>query len=711
MRRSVRSAIAGLTVFAGTLAAQDDAARLAADASKRLFAFGQQCEHAGFPLWARRVWWEIVQEYAPDDDKARAALGQLRVGTSWAPDTRVVVPVAETGEPGKRRGLQRKWQGLAKTLAEDHLRVARKLADAAARPHFERALRFAPDCAEAGAALGWQLYDGVWCDAGELEALRRSRHIRQVVAALKRTAFAVEELPADARNEHLARAGVAHRGVRSAHYTVWGDVDVGQLRDAAQWAERALALARTVFARERGFYEQPTSVTEFAFVRELDTWKRVIERSRELLDARQVEFLLAHCLAADLPGRTTTYAAVAETADHAFDHTVRQVAIDLAVLHAEAFREGIGHAFVGWCFGRNLVYLVDLEAEKVATGRTVVARTDAGTDAPALPADMSSWLQRGMNNAWTSAGAPFAELPLLDIERMTIDDRINAWSVCDFLLRRRPAWLRALDDTDGAAAASEVASEFARLVRDVSLPAVELEWRRWWMQEERLWGTAVNGREARPEREQRDNAALLDAINAVRQRHEFGWLGWQPAAAEGPLVGRRGSRPEELVAAWLDMPGYSHALLDPSLDMLGLPSGSKDWAIDIGREDRDPEAAPRALPIDAATGTRTVRVATVPGLAAVLARDGHGESTTIGAPLTLHVRGRDSIEDVTCQVTAGGEPVAGILVGPSAEAPRALQAPGLVSFWPLTPLRPGVVVEIKWQWRSGDRQRQVISGW
>jgi hypothetical protein len=709
-----------LALLAAALPAQGDEARFAADAARRLASYAQQCERAGFAMRARRAWMEIVREYAPDDAKARAGLGHLRVGASWAPDPRQGAPAADDTAPAKLRPLERKWESLARALGDDHLKLAQKLAQRgeqdAANRHFARALRFRPDLAAGGEALGWTLYDGVWCDPGELEALRRSRRIRQVVAAVQRHPFPIEELPADARHPALERATVAHRGVRSAQFTVWGDYDLARLREAAAWAERCVALCRSAFGGPLALGERPLATAQLVFLRDLATWEKALTANRDLFEPEQFEFVLQYCSAAYLKDRDTTMLAFAETPDHMFDQTVRAIAVELAGVQSDALLEGVGHAVVGWCFDRNLIYMLDPE-KRQTKGHTVVrAETEAGS--PVMPPDFSVWFDRAVNNAWTEAGARVAELPLRRLARMPVDDRINAWSVCDFLLRREPKWLHALDAGHDAGTAGEVGGQFAR-VAGQDLAEVEALWRRWWMEDERLWGIAAGRGSARPiaRDKERELEALLDAVNAVRHAHGLGWIGWEPVAVAPPreraLAARAPWKAAELVVRWFDLPGYRHAILDPALDMLGAHLDGAQLALDPQREGRDVLAPAACWPArDMHIAAGSARVADVPGLAELLATRGAGAPATVGRPLTLHVRGRepDDFRDPSCAVTVDGAAVDGVLVAPGDAAERALCAPGLATFWPLAPVPAGARVEVAWTWRDGLFQRELRAG-
>lgn len=730
-------ALAVVCLLAGSAAAQGDRERrFLADTAAKLHRNAESWFKAGFVVRAKRIWREVVTDYDVDYEPSWNALGYLRFGTTWAPDESRPYPEADHAPPSRGRALEKKWDTLARTLAQGHRKVAVELADAGdtkrARYHARRALRFAPGDAEAGAILGYGAFDGLYGDDAELEILERSRQMRDAVAFLSKAPFAVEVLPADTAHRALDRAGVAYRGVRSAHFTVWGDLPVTQLEEAARWAERSLWLCRTIFGSRWNFLRDPVLSAQFALFREPEVWKQVLERNRDMFDDAYLKFLLENCRAAYLrEGTECLYVANEYEHDRVFDTVVRTVAFDLASLSAVALKEGVGHAIVGMFFGRNLIYLIGTKGKP--EGSRTVSGGDDDEEAPLLLPDLDEWQRIAMDQAWGGESASMAALPLTRADQFKIVDRVKAWSVCDYLLRRDPDLLRALDRAaEGASVAHDVTGAFSR-ENGGNLDALEQDWRRFWIEHTRLQQPAMSPPAAKPSAFEKTARSWLAAVNEVRLRHQVppvGWVAWEDPAtkvlaralkaaalppadlrqlASRTLASARG-KPAEVMESWLHRPGYRDALLDPDTSVFGFAESAGVSLLEV-RSMARPASSMQLYPFLGRADIPTdVAVADIgPGLRQLLVDHGEPDLARIGYPITLHVRAtsEDALTNIECLVRCADQKVDGLVHISDDGTDRAIDAPGLATFYPLRPFQSGAEVVAIWSWQSGGSRLEL----
>ncbi|MBL8755366.1 MAG: hypothetical protein JNK15_18850, partial [Planctomycetes bacterium] len=92
-----------------------------------------------------------------------------------------------------------------------------------------------------------------------------------------------------------------------------------------------------------------------------------------------------------------------------------------------------------------------------------------------------------------------------------------------------------------------------------------------------------------------------------------------------------------------------------------------------------------------------------PEVEAILKKAGKEGQKTIGFPLTLHFGGGIGVRGtLRCAVAnAKGEPIEGVLVFDDGTM-RTTTAPGVVTFWPLQPLKGKI--NFQWSWQNGDQQ-------
>ena len=90
------------------------------------------------------------------------------------------------------------------------------------------------------------------------------------------------------------------------------------------------------------------------------------------------------------------------------------------------------------------------------------------------------------------------------------------------------------------------------------------------------------------------------------------------------------------------------------------------------------------------------------GLQQLLADNGHPELPHVGYPITMHYRGDEALTAVECLVRCADQKVDGFVHVSKGGPDRAIDAPGLATFYPLHPLTSGADVVVTWSWNVGD---------
>ncbi|HEU4419730.1 MAG TPA: hypothetical protein VFT55_12395, partial [Planctomycetota bacterium] len=683
---------------------------------------------------------EIFLEYSEHDEKARDKCGFIRVGASWRRDNaRLVLDKNLKPDAKAMRKVDQDLASLCKTLLAEHRSLAEAWTAAGnqanSRRHWERVLRFQPGDKAASAALAVGHFEGFAGNPSELGLLRRARAIRGAVDWLNRKQFAVSMI--EGRKQGLLEAAkLAHEGARSEHFEVWGTLPPTLLQTIAQDAERSLLLCRTLFGVSGGEPWQPKPLRSYIYVHDPAAYAAVLDLCAAQFDAERLAFLKKDVDQAFLEHGNASWrfhkAHLGEAAMR--DQAVRGVAQDASGVTTEGLWEGFGHVSCCLLFGRTLTFLLEQQHE-----RTVAQWTQR----PLLP-DLSVWQQIAEESAWAKSDTRTSQLVLISAARFSIEQRVKAWAVCDYLMLTRPELLLELDSsqTKEIHTPPEVEAEFKKRT-NVDLPTFDLEWREYWAKDAPLrkaMATEPIGDEKAPDRAQRVRArSLVDAVNDARAEAQRGPVGFfvaahgevetvvkygeQLARAEAenlknpkvavplptlpPAVGRsvfwsRRPDPASAVAEWMMQPALRDVLLDPGRGLCGAPLVAANWVLDVAMPAQATKTgAPLCWPRDKQTGVagRATVAALGPRATTALAGKGKQPNDEVGMPLSLHF-GRPmkpaELARIGCRVYVGHQAAEGLLVlyeGPDSEADAA---PGCLAFIPLQPMASGKEVDVEW---------------
>lgn len=708
-------------------------ADLLALGARELSGYAQLCSKSGFPARARQVWLEVVAEYAPDDAAARQALGFRRNGTVWQRDPNAAPPGQDTLNAAAAQQLQAKWTALCGKLGEAHRALAAELTTGGqaerAQYHTQRALRFLPSNDKVIAQSGLRQIEGIVGDELDLAVLQRSRRMDRTLQKLQAQSYATT--PIAEPLGLLQAAGVAHIGVKSATFEVYGDWDQQTLASAAAFAERALAFWSDATEGVEGYPLRGAPARRLVFLRQKATWATVVQKH----GGRDAQFVVDNASATTLGD---AHVATAEQVELVHDLAVRWVTQDCSGLRTDAMHEGIGHAVVGMFFGKNLMFSVGKEEP----GGTFAGDRDRAK--LQLP-DLDTWRDLAVEMAWQRAGVPAARLPLLKAAQFPNDARIKAWSFCDYLLRADPRLLLRLNATlSKSRNEADVIAEFQKTAGR-SLLELEARWRRFWTEDSPL-KKAVVGKTTPLEATSRDASAWLEQLNRVREQLGGKAVGWSSSASvackdhveylkankdqRGPgkedtelagkpaftaagrsfaakaVVWTRDKDPKKAIEHWLALPGHRDLLLNRNLDTVGIYADAGIVVVDADRGILGDQRTSLPWPQADREGGRTSAVVPAavdadlfgPGLAALLAQH-KSKSKQIGAPVSLHFFGGGGA-DVRCTVTSQGKEVPGVLTAGDGQS-RRMSAPGLWAFYPLGPW-PRHDVQVKWEWNGGS---------
>ncbi len=680
---------------------------------------------------------EVLTEYDENEAKARQQCGFLRVGDSWRRDERVeVLDEDGKGEVKALRKVDQQMDTLARDLTNEHRALAEGWAAAGeadrARKHWARVLRFVPTDKAAVAALSLSVFDGYRGTPAEVDMLRRSRAISGACEWLHRARFPVTSL-GDTKHPVLAAAGVAHTGVRSEHFQIFGALPEPQLQKLAEYAERALLLCHTLFGTSTGEAFAPARTRGILFVAGPEQYQKVLDSAASQFDADRLAFLKTLDQAfLDADGASWRLYNVVQGEDVALDVCVRGVVQDAAGVLTNGLWEGLGHAACGFMFHRTLTFLLEQQKE----------RTSASSTSKTLLPDLETWARIAEESAWSKSDTRTSELVLLSAAKFTNEQRVKAWAICDYLFRCRPEFVLELDRSQSPEIRTppDVEKEFLRRTQ-YELTRVDAEWRDHWARQSALRAAMAKdpaAAEKPTEAKARLRArSLVDAVNEARAAAMCGPVGFfvadgdevqvslrwlddvqkaeamqkrkpkevVPRPPEPPCLGTstlasKRATAAEAVADWIVQPALRDLLLHPGRSLCGSAIAASNWALDLGPAVATRAGEPLLWPRDGQQGVvGSVRVGDLgPRAVAALTAAGKQPNDMVGVPLTAHFAREVQpgvLAAVQCRVFATNIAAKGVTVVYQATG-EADSAAGVVAFVPFDPMAAGPV-DVQWE--------------
>ncbi|MBL9078314.1 MAG: hypothetical protein JNL08_12465 [Planctomycetes bacterium] len=748
--RPFLSGICVLSLLA-TAAAQDDEAEFHQRQAKALNAFAKKAFDKGFPRIAKVVWMQVHKLYDIDNEEAWKALGYVKIGSSWNPDPKNPYPTQDTGSGAEGKPLQSQYEALKKQLALAHKQQAQKWAKAdrtdKANHHWQMVLRWVDDDAEAQKALAHIEVGALSGTDLEKTLYERSKAMEKAIEEQSKVDYEVKQASGVPCGP-LDRAQIPYVTVQSEHFTLHGDPDqLENLMTALQWSERALQVCKVAFPWQ---YSDSKWPTEWACVFAKEAYHQILKANQ----VPDLEWKLEHG-ASDVIGNTEV--TNTDGVQTLYDACVRNVAQGYAGFGSTGFVEGIGHTFVGQMFANNRLFAIDRKRQE----GTSASEEDREFQSP----DFEVWKNLSLELAWKSTGGvPANMLAFCDASNFPNEERIKAWSFCDYMMRRDPELLRTMDQIaqelkqQRVKQPAEFEKRFAEKHPDVTLPQLDKEWEDFWTGASPVMKAILNNTPP-VSAISKGVDKWLEAFNAARKEFDATPVKWSanlstrckehaeylkknkdlrdPASLHTQSVDLGGSYNGSLFAQmsivaapanignakkmfeqWAYVPGYRDALVNNTILTVGAYLEGDVLVMNVVSGIGAPSAANagiRCFPKQNDQQDRydaEVKVADLgPEAEKVLAKNGREGKKTIGFPLTLHAGGTGGVGirgSLSCTVLGPkGEKIEGVLVYDEGRI-RTTTAPGMVTFWPLDPLPKGKI-SFQWTW-MGDGSQQVAKG-
>lgn len=717
--------------------------------AKALNAFAKKAFDKGFPRIAKVVWMQVHKLYDPENVEAWTALGYVKIGSSWNPDSKRPYPAADTGSGAEGQPLQKQYEALKKDLANQHRQQAEKWSKAGnkarADKHWAMVLRWVDNDEQAQKALAHVEVGGVTGTELEKTLYERSKAMEKAIEVQAKTEYEVKQI-ADSPCAPLDQAQVKYVTVQSEHFTLHGDPDqLENLMTALKWAERTLEVCKVAFPWQ---FPESRWPEQWACLDAKETYHQVLKANQ----VPDLEWKLQHGASDRIGNVEITNTSGVQVL---YDACVRNVAQGCSGFGSTGFAEGIGHTFVGQIFNNNRLFAIDRKKQE----GTAASEDDREFQSP----DFDVWKNLSLELAWRSTGGvPASKLAFSEAHDFPNEERIKAWSFCDYMMRRDPEMLRTMDaiarelKQARIKQPAEFEKRFAEKHPDVSIAQLDKEWEDFWTGASPVMKSIQNNTPPLSAISKGVDK-WLEAFNAARRAYGRTPVTWSanfsarckehaeylkankdlrsPADMHTEQVDLGGSYVGSLFAQmalivpnanignakkiferWIYWPGYRDALINNTILSVGMylegdvlvingTSGiGAPKAANAGADCFPPRNEPNAPPFDG-----EVPVAELgPEVEALLKKHGREGQKTIGFPLTLHfghtggvgVRG-----SLTCTVVdAKNQPIEGVLVYDEGTV-RTTTAPGMVTFWPLDPLKGKVAFQ--WTWMAGDQQTSL----
>jgi hypothetical protein len=201
------------------------------------------------------------------------------------------------------------------------------------------------------------------------------------------------------------------------------------LLEAVRWAERTLEVCKVAFPWS---YADGPWPMEWAFFTAKETYQQILKANKRARPRVEARTLSTSGIGNVRVGATSGKQVL-------FDACVRNVASLYSGFGSDGYAEGIGHTFVGMIFNNNRLFSVDLKKQE----GTAASEEDREFQSP----DFDVWKNLSLEMAWRRSPAACRPTSCRSATRRTFtnEERIKAWSFCDYLMRRDPEMLRAMD--------------------------------------------------------------------------------------------------------------------------------------------------------------------------------------------------------------------------------------------------------------------------
>lgn len=744
--RSLLSAAFALALLStATAQQQGEEAEFNQRQAKTLNAFAKKAFDKGFPRIAKVVWLQTIKLYDEQNAEAWTALGYVKIGTSWNPDPKRPYPTQDTGSGAEGQPLKSSYEALKKDLANQHRSQAEKYAKAGradrANHHWRSVLRWVDNDDQAKKALE-TVEVGVSGTDLEKTLYDRSKAVERAVEEQSKTDYDVKKVDG-VECPPVDRAQISYVTVQSQHFTLHGDAaEEANLLEALRWAERTLRVCEVAFPWKFEVQQWPN---QWAFFAAKETYQQILKANQ----VPDLEWKLEHTSTSGIGNTVVAHTSGRQTL---FDACVRNVARPYSGFQSDGYSEGIGHTFVGMIFNANRLFSVDLKKQQ----GTSASEEDREYQSP----DFDVWKNLSLEMAWKITGGVHAkELPFCDAAAFTNEQRIKAWSFCDYVMRRDPELLRTMDqiaqemNTRRAKQPAEFEQKFTEQHAGITIDQLDKEWEAFWTGASPVL-RAIQNNTPPLAAISKGVDKWLEAFNAARKDYDAAPVTWSanfsarckdhveylkknkdqrgPAAVHTESVELGGSyvgslfaemalveiganigNQKQMFKKWMYLPGYRDALVNNTILTVGAFLDDGILVFNVTSGIGTPKKANQGIRCYPPGNDSQlifdgeVAVADLgPEIEALLKKHGREGKKTIGFPLTLHQGGTGGVGirgSLKCAVAGPkGDPIEGVLVFDDGRV-RTSTAPGMTTFWPLDPLPKGKI-SFSWSWDNNGSQ-------
>ncbi|MFT4842573.1 MAG: ribosome-binding protein aMBF1 (putative translation factor) [Planctomycetota bacterium] len=707
-------------------------------------ALQSQKQHLRALEMRRTIW----MDYDPEDKRAREKTGFLQVGAAWRVDgDALVLDRNLKGKRGKISKIDRDLEKLTKILLKEHRELAEAWGEAGdklrAGKHWQQVLRLVPGDEQAAQLLAIREFEGFSGTDHELRMLRRGRAIHLASDWLNRFEFPVTDLK-DQRLPLLEAAGLAHSGVQTEFFRVWGSIPVTDLEVIARDCERSLLLAHTMFGVSTGEIFKPRRLRNYVFVKDQGEYAAMLDVCKNQFPEDRFVFLrdsvdmcfLTHGGESLRVHKSNLGLPVCR------DHAVRGVMQDAVGVKADGLWEGLGHAACGFLFGQTLCFMEEQLKEITSASHTKRR----------LAPDLETWMKIATESAWSKSDTRTSEIVLIKAARFTNEQRVKSWAICHYFAHWRPQYIVELDacKTEFIRTPPDIEKEFLRRT-GYELPKIDSEWRSFWARGAQL-RTAMT-RDPLPNKKAKNRKAversrgLVDAINQVRAESRVGPLGWYldaspdfvsvrryekalaaaekelkkriksakgkkyepvefpalPASVGKTVLWSRTKQAADVVQEWLRNPVYRNSLLAPGRDLVSVPSDTGGFLVGIAypmqpTKRGEPLIWPRH---EQSSVVGQIKVADLdPRARAAVLKAGIAADAVVGMPLSMHFArkiDKGVLGRIGCRLFERNRPIESVIVRYNELGPAGGPIiEGMIVCVPKEPLKSGKLIEARW---------------
>lgn len=492
---------------------------LARSASAALSNFANTARTLRMQTRTKQAYDLILENYEPDNQAARAALGYKKNKDKWElPPEEKRPKWTDKANNDQRYKVVDEWVKTAKKLGDLHRALGLEMQKASADParakyHLERAIYYYPLDKEAHLALGHKEFDGFFGTDDEITFVKNMRALEMKALELAKKDYPVQAIAQGELPAELKAVNLEFSGAKSEHFTIWTRGTQENADNCVKWAERGLDfLIHLVGEKEAKRRQVAKNASVFSWlgfvwtdIERTDFLKAnpQIYEGKSLEDAKR--FANVQWKSAKGPAMVLMKLTPAQMHDTLITWVFK---LGLTMELNEALSEGLQHAATWYLMSTSISQFGALPEGTVA-GKELK-----------LPESTNWWLRHMRDQAISTTDFPINSLPRERLASFRNDVRIKSWNFMTWLLARYPdQWLQFF---------TKVPNKKVIMIEDVEkigeeafgrkLTDVEAEWRDWARGGSGVASATGYGPPLLPEKPNKEELAVLDRMNQCRSQ-------------------------------------------------------------------------------------------------------------------------------------------------------------------------------------------------